>query len=112
MKMRLCCLSLLLLFSLQLSAFADSPKFSYMRLVVVSTFAEPVMVITDETGKQEQVNLLPNLTLNKEKYLSNMSENEETVVAKLNELGKKGWELFSVETTGSVTYYTLKKPLP
>ena len=110
--MRLGCLSLLLFFSLQFAAFAEAPKYSYMRVLVVNTITEPVMVITDETGKQEQVNMLPNLTLSKEKTLANLSENEETVVAKLNELGKKGWELFSVETTGSITYYTLKKPLP
>ena len=110
--MRLLCLSLLLCFSLQLSAFADASKFSYMRVLVLHTITEPVMVITDETGKQEKVNMLSVISLNKEKNLENISENEETVVAKLNELGKKGWELFSVETTGSVTYYTLKKPLP
>jgi hypothetical protein len=112
MKMRLFCLSLLLCFCLYSSAFADSPKFSYMRVLVVNTITEPVMVITDETGKQDQVSMLSGLTLSKEKTLANLSENEETVVAKLNELGKKGWELFSVETTGSITYYTLKKPLP
>ena len=110
--MRLCSLSLLLFICIHFSAFAEGPKFSYMRVLVVNTITEPVMVITDETGKQEQVNMMPNLTLSKEKTLANLSENEETVVAKLNELGKKGWELFSVETTGSITYYTLKKPMP
>src|SRR4051794_26354180 len=105
MKLRLFCLSLLLVFSLNSFA-ANGQKYSYMRIAVLGNLTDPVMIITDETGKQEQVSILPTLTLNKEKTMTNISENEEALVAKINELGKKGWELFSIATTGTQTYYT------